>query len=144
MDPVDYFHWLVVRGSVGLIARGNSIKFSVDPEGSGFCVLSRQDARELAQILTELSRKIWDDFENKADPALGESGTMTWDQSSESWVWPTTAGSLEVSLNDKRDMIRIGRDLPLSFELLVRPVVELAQVLLHCAGPEEAQSDQGT
>ena len=138
MDSDSYFHWLVVRGSVGLIARGNAIKLSVDPEGSRFCVLNQQDARELAQILTERSRKIWEGFDNKDDPALGESGTMTWEQSSASWVWPTTAGPLEISLNDQGDMIRIGRDLPMSFELLVRPVVEVAQVLFHCAGPEEA------
>jgi hypothetical protein len=53
------YHWFVQKGRIGLWLDGGRVHLDIDPEDSPACVLTRQDAEEVAQILNDLSYELW-------------------------------------------------------------------------------------
>jgi hypothetical protein len=53
------YHWFVQKGRIGLWLEGAQVHLDIDPEDSPFCVLTRQDAEEVTQILYDLSYELW-------------------------------------------------------------------------------------
>lgn len=53
------YHWFVQKGRIGIWLDGGQVHLDVDPGDYPACVLTRQDAEEVAQILTDLSYELW-------------------------------------------------------------------------------------
>jgi|WetSurMetagenome_2_1015567.scaffolds.fasta_scaffold162863_1 hypothetical protein len=53
------YQWLVQKGRIGMWLDGAHVHLEVDPEDSHACVLTRQDAEEVAQILYDMSYELW-------------------------------------------------------------------------------------
>ena len=52
----DTYHWVVVRGSITVSRNESRVVLRADPDGSAYCVMTAQDAGEIASIVTELAR----------------------------------------------------------------------------------------
>ncbi len=134
------YQWLVRRGRIGLAldADAAEVELQVDPEGSNFCVLTPQDAGEVAQILTQFARSLWERFQHQ--PELhGTAGAHEIDASSAAMTWQTEAGPLEVEINAGQDLIRFGGAQPMTLRLRIRPLTELIQWLAILVRRAEAQ-----
>ena len=67
------YQWLVARGRVAIRADGPSVQIELDPEGSLFCVLEVSDAIEIARIVSEEARTVWEESgQPRADAARVE------------------------------------------------------------------------
>jgi len=102
------------------------VVLELDPEGSAYCVLSAQDASEIAAIIAEEARTVWDVSEKSpAEPARIEGDVHT---SCRLWVEP---GILEVIAHDSAPLIALVFDSGAQCKLDVTRAVALVQVLQY-------------
>jgi hypothetical protein len=73
----EQYQWFVQTGRIGIWLDGAQVCLEVDSEGSEACVLTRQDAEEVARILTELSRKLWLASPDRTEPFVPQVKTLT-------------------------------------------------------------------
>ena len=55
----ETYHWFVQKGRIGIWLDGGQVHLDVDPGDNPACVLTRQDAEEVAKVLTDLSYELW-------------------------------------------------------------------------------------
>ena len=130
MDVTKYHHWMVRRGSIGLvlIPDDGEVELKIDPEASNFCVLEPQDAIDVASIIGGLARPIWERFRND-EQMMGVSGGYAVDHSNSSITWPTSAGPLLIAPGAVGGLIRIGDANVMTFRMRVNPLIEIVQFL---------------
>jgi len=127
--------WLVVRGRTSIWSESSKIVLELDPEGSSYCVLSAQDAMEIAEIFAGEARAIWESSEKQnADPARVE-GDVT--KSCRLW---TLTGVLQLIVHDTEPLIAIIFDSGSRCELDVTRAIALVQVLQYMTGAIEERA----
>jgi len=127
--------WLVVRGRASIWSESPKIVLELDPEGSAYCVLSAQDAVEIAGIFAGEARAIWESSEKQnADPARVE-GDIT--KSCKLW---TATGVLQLIVHDTEPLIAIILDSGSRCELDVTRAIALVQVLQYMTGAIEQRA----
>ena len=118
--------WLVVRGRISIWSESSNVVLELDPEGSAYCVLSSQDAVEIAGIITTEARATWDSSKKQsAEPARVEGDVQ---KSCKLWVGSNV---LQFVAHDTQPLVALILDTGSRCELDVTRAVALVQ-LLQC------------
>src|SRR5678816_727877 len=98
------YQWLVVRGRIGVTRDSKHVVLEADPEGTAFCVRNAQDAREIAGIVAEHSRALWDASDKTPEPKASVEGGQR------SYRLKSASGTLSVVANDAKPLIALSYD----------------------------------
>lgn len=119
-------NWLVVRGRASIWSESSRVLLELDPEGSTYCVLSVKDAKEIAEIIADEARSIWDASEKQfAEPARVEGDVR---QSCKLW---TEAEILQLVAHETEPLVALALDSGSRCSLDVTRAVALVQILVH-------------
>lgn len=102
------------------------VVLSFDPEGSAYCVLSTQDADDIADIIAREARAIWESSEAPAHEPARVEGDIR--QSCRLWTRP---GSLQAVAHDAKPLIALAFDSDFDCKLNATDGVALVQILQH-------------
>ena len=120
------YQWFLVRGKISLWRQAPHVVIELDPEGSAYCVLSEQDASEIAEIIAEEAQTIWAASEQSpSEPARIEGDVHT---SCRLWAEP---GILEIIAHDSEPLIALVFDSNAPCKLDLTRAVALVQVLRY-------------
>lgn len=120
--------WLVVRGRAAIWEKCSEIFLELDPEGAAYCVLSVQDAQEIAGIIAGEARVIW---ENSKE-VLGQAAEVEGD-SSASCKLQVRSGVLQVMIHNVEPLVAISFDSNSVCRMDVAQAVALVQILQRMA-----------
>jgi len=122
------YRWLLVQGTISLWSQSPNVLLEFDAEGSAYCVLSAEDASELAEIITKEARAIWEDSEKLAAVPARVEGNIQ--RSCKLW---TEKGALEAIAHDSEPLIALLFAAGPRCELDVTRAVALVQILQSMA-----------
>lgn len=116
--------WLVKQGRLGMSASAERVLLEVDPEGSESCVLTPRDAAEVASILTEHARILWQQSAqaHEYEPSVRELTEME-------YQWQTQSGLLTVLLSPEQPEMAVKYAGANPCQLSVAEAVEVVQVI---------------
>ena len=116
--------WLVKQGRLGISASDRFVSIDVDPQGAPDCLLTLQDAEEVAAIVALHARAIWEGSDPSApyEQSYEEHGEM-------GYRWTTAGGSLTIQRIDGQPEVRLRYAGTQPCLLTVGQAVELIQLL---------------
>lgn len=120
------YQWFVVRGRAAIRSEDGLIWLELDPEGSACCVLSAQDAHEIAQILTQEARTLWEACRGGASVAAKVEGDPA-----SSCRMALARGTLQAVVHATQPLIALSLDAGSDCQMDVSQAVALVQVLQH-------------
>ena len=126
--------WFVVRGRLGISSEGNAILLELDPEGSAYCVLSAQDANEIAGIVANEARSVWDASERAFDRVAQVEG-----DASASCKLATESGVLQAMVHDSKPLVALAFDAGAVCRMDVAQAIALVQILQQMAKTVESR-----
>jgi hypothetical protein len=129
------YQWFVVRGKAALYSDSAKVVLELDPEGSAYCVLSAQDAAEIAAIISEKAQAIW----NASDQLPAEPARVDGDVHRSCRLW-TEPGFLEVIAHDSEPLVALVYDGGAQCKLDVTRAVALVQILQYMSAAIERKS----
>jgi hypothetical protein len=132
------YQWLVVRGRLAISQRDSAIALELDPEGSAYCVLSIQDAREIAEIVTDVARTIW----QASGAAPGPAARLEGDVHSRCTLL-LVSGALQVMAHDEQPLIALAFESGQACHLSLAEATALVQILRHMTQALEARPAGG-
>lgn len=122
------FNWVVVQGNIVLFMDNDKIHLEINKDNHPACLLTRADAEEVIDILSDVSEEIWNQPGYVKEPYTGklykqdESGKVYWDIS-ESRVF--------IGLNEGQDLLEIDVKGGPVVKLPLNVSVEIIQVMTH-------------
>ncbi len=116
--------WLVRQGRIGLMTTDTHVVLDIDPEGAEACVLTVQDAQEVAVLLTTHAQSLWSSF---AEPPAWQ---RTVEQTG-SGVFRWALADATISVHTSADAVVLHTTNPGPTRFDVNQAVELVQVLEH-------------
>ncbi|MBX3628017.1 MAG: hypothetical protein KF892_23615 [Rhizobacter sp.] len=121
--------WLVKIGRLAISSDAGAVLLEVDSEGALACLLTPQDAYEVAEILALHARAIW------------ESGTQANEYkasyeaiSTSAYRWEMTSGELLISVVPEQAALSISCTAENPCHLTVGQAVEIVQVIQQLLG----------
>jgi hypothetical protein len=119
------YKWLVARGTITVARDLTHVAVEADPEGSAYCVMTAQDANEIAGIITEQARALWD-----ASDKLPESQASV-EGDARSSKLKTASGVVSLIAHESKPLIALSYDGQGAFLLNVTQAVALVQLIEH-------------
>lgn len=125
--------WFVKQGRLGISSRDQWVSIEVDPEGAEQCLLTLQDATEVAGVIASHAKAVWErvgqtqPFKQSFE-AVGESA----------YRWRTEGGDLSISRPVGAHEVSFHYVGQSPCRVTVGQAVELVQLLEHLVrGPGE-------
>jgi len=124
----NVYKWYVKAGSILLFDNGDKIHFELDREGHEKCLCTEEDTKELINILTSVSRDIWERPDIIKEPytqqlyKVGSDGVIYWD---------IDKTRLFVSFNSEVKALEINYTGEPALEIPLNHSVEIIQILSH-------------
>ena len=119
------YKWFVRKGNVIVQKNVHCISLQLDYENGDYCLLAPTDADEIIEILTNISKQIWEDPNYVKKPY-----TKRLYQSNENeYYWDIETSQLLLKHNNKEDAIEIKYQGSSSFNLEINHTVEVIQIL---------------
>ncbi len=118
------YQWLLVRGRVAIRSENSKIILELDPEGSAYCVLSAQDARDIAGIIADDARTIWEASGKVHDQAASIEGDVY-----KSCRLTVESGVLQVMVHDAEPFVAVTFDSKSVCGMNVAQSVAFVQIL---------------
>jgi hypothetical protein len=119
------YKWLVARGTITVVKDAERVSIEADPEGSAYCVMTAQDASEIAGIITEQARSLWEASQKVTEPkAITEGDVRSNRLTTDSGVWSLVA-------HESKPLIALTYDGQGACMLTVTQSVALVQLIEH-------------
>lgn len=128
-------HWLIVRGQASIWVESSKIMLELDPQGSPYCILSIQDAEEIAEIITNEACTLWDASDKKSSSTPKVEGDVQ--HSCKLWV---ESEYLQLAIHNLQPLIALINDSGKRVELDVSCAVALVQILQHMSDAIEQRA----
>jgi len=116
------------QGNILLFEDGWQVHFEVGQENHTACLLTPSDSEELMNILTGISKSIWENPGYVKEPYTGQLYRM--DETGAAY-WTINGAKLSIGLNEQQDAVAIYCEGDPAFKLSVNQAVEIIQVLAH-------------
>lgn len=124
--------WFVARGRLSISTEGTAILLELDPEGSAYCVLSVQDAYEIADIVANEARSIWE-----ASDRVNDRPAQVDDDANVSRMLVPEAGALQATAHDSKPFVALSLEIGSVCRLDVAQAIALVQILQNMASAVE-------
>lgn len=124
------YNWLVKKGNILIQRNGDCIALQLDYENGDYCLLTSSDTYEIIELLTNISRQIWEDPTYERKPYTGQLYKKTENE----YYWDIGDSQLLLKYNDTEDALEIKYKGNSRLNLEINYAVEIIQILEHLSG----------
>ncbi|MCY1232157.1 hypothetical protein D3C87_45540 [compost metagenome] len=121
------YNWLVKKGTIRIQRNGDCIALQLDYEKGDYCLLTPSDTDEIIELLTNISKQIWEDPDYKRKPYTNPLYKKTGND----YYWEIDTSRLLLRYNETEDAIEIKCNGNSRLNLEINYVVEIIQILEH-------------
>jgi hypothetical protein len=114
-----------MRGRVAVKSDSTHVVLEVDPEGSASCVLTVQDANEIAGFIAEHAKVLWEASGRAQGPQPSAEGTPR------SYRLRTESGALVLAFHDTQSLIALSHEDGNLCKLTVAQAVAFVQIVQY-------------
>jgi len=118
------YQWFVARGRIAVTSDANCVILEIDPEGSACCVMTAQDASEIAGFITEHARTLWEASNNVPEPEASVT-----EDSPRSYRLRSQSGVLALAIHQTKPLIGVTFEGSAQCVLTVTQAVALVQLI---------------
>lgn len=121
------YNWLVKKGTIRIQRNGDCIALQLDYEKEDYCLLTPSDTDEIIELLTNISKQIWEDPDYKRKPYTNP----LYKKNGNEYYWDIETSRLLLHYNETEEGIEIKCNGNSSLNLEINYVVEIIQILEH-------------
>lgn len=121
------YNWLVRKGTIRIQRNGDCIALQLDYEKGDYCLLTPSDADEIIELLTNISKQIWEDPDYKRKPYTNP----LYKKNRNEYCWEIETSQFLLHYNETEDAIEIKCNGNSRLNLEINYVVEIIQILEH-------------
>ncbi|MEZ0006216.1 hypothetical protein ABH942_001579 [Flavobacterium sp. 28YEA47A] len=121
------YNWLVKKGNILIQKNGDCIALKLNYENGDCCLLTSSDTHEIIELLTNISKQIWEDPDYERKPYTNQLHKKTENE----YCWEIEDSQLLLKYNDTEDVIEIKCKGNNSLNLEINYAVEIIQILEH-------------
>lgn len=121
------YNWLVKKGTIRIQRNGYCIALQLDYEKGDYCLLTPSDTDEIIELLTDISKQIWEDPDYKRKPYTNP----LYKKNGNEYYWEIETSQLLLHYNETEDAVEIKCNGNSSLNLEINYVVEIIQILEH-------------
>jgi len=121
------YNWLVKKGTIRIQRSGDCIALQLDYEKEDYCLLTPSDTDEIIELLTNISKQIWEDPDYKRKPYTNP----LYKKNGNEYYWEIETSQLLLHYNETEDAVEIKCNGNSSLNLEINYVVEIIQILEH-------------
>ena len=121
------YNWLVKKGTIRIQRNGDCIALQLDYEKGDYCLLTPSDTDEIIELLTNISKQIWEDPDYKRKPYTNP----LYKKNGNEYYWEIETSQLLLHYNETEDAVEIKCNGNSRLNLEINYVVEMIQILEH-------------
>lgn len=121
------YNWLVKKGTIRIQRNEDCIALQLDYEKGDYCLLTPSDTDEIIELLTNISKQIWDDPDYVRKPYTNP----LYKKNRNEYYWEIETSLLLLDYNETEDAIEIKCNGNSRLNLEINYVVEIIQILEH-------------
>ncbi|RKS26591.1 hypothetical protein CLV94_1655 [Flavobacterium endophyticum] len=121
------YNWLVKKGTIRIQRNGDCIALQLDYEKKDCCLLTPSDTDEIIELLTNISKQIWEDPDYKRKPYTNP----LYKKNGNEYYWEIETSRLLLHYNETEDAVEIKCNGNSRLNLEINYVVEMIQILEH-------------
>lgn len=126
--------WFVSRGRLAISTEGTESILELDPEGSAYCVLSIQDAEEIAGIVENEARSLWNSSGGEGNRPAQVDGEVN-----VACQLVTESGVLQAMVHDSKPFVALSFEPGSVCRMNVAQAIALVQILRRMMTTIEAR-----
>lgn len=119
------YNWFVKNGNIQIQKNGDCISLQLNYEKGEYCLLTHSDAYEIIDLLTQISKEIWENPNYQRQPYTHQ---LFRDNGNE-YYWEIGASQILIKYNETEDAIEIKYKGNSSMDLEINHVIEIIQII---------------
>ena len=119
------YNWFVKNGNIQIQKKEDCISLQLDYEKDECCLLTHSDANEIIDILTNISREIWEDPNYQKQPYINQ----LFKHNGIEYYWEIETSQILIKCNKAEDAIEIKYTGNSSMNLELNYVIEMIQII---------------
>jgi hypothetical protein len=120
------YQWFVVRGRIGISIDSTHLNIAFDAEGAASCIMSEQDATEIAGLVAEQAKILWDASDKSPEPTVEIQGDVHSD-----CELRYASGALRIVIHDTKPLIAVFSEGAGICKFSISEAVALVQILKY-------------
>ncbi len=119
------YNWFVKKGNIQIKKNEDCISLQLDYEKGEYCLLIHSDTNEIIDLLTNISKEIWEDPNYQRKPYTNQ----LFKNNGNEYYWETETSQILINYNKIEDAIEIKYNGNSRINLEVNYVVEIIQIM---------------
>lgn len=119
------YNWFVKNGNITIQKKDDCISLQLDNEKGEYCLLTHSDANEVIDILTNISREIWEAPDYQRKPYTNQ----LFKHNGSEYYWEIETSQILINYNKIEDAIEIKYTGNSSMNLEINCVIEIIQIM---------------
>jgi hypothetical protein len=119
------YNWLVKKGNILIQKNGDCVSLQIDYENGEYCLLTQTDTNEIIEILTRISKQIWESPNYERKPYINQ----LFNTNDNKYYWQIENSKLVLKFNEIENCLEISCIRNKRLNLEINYVVEIIQIL---------------
>ncbi|MCV9930453.1 hypothetical protein OIU83_22525 [Flavobacterium sp. LS1R49] len=119
------YNWFIKSGNIQIQKEGDCISLQLDYEKEVYCLLTHSDAYEIIDLLTNISKKIWENPNYQRQPYTNR----LFKHRGNEYYWEIESSQIIIKYNETDDAIEIKYKGNNRMNLELNYVIEIIQIM---------------
>ncbi|MCD0476741.1 hypothetical protein LPB87_20300 [Flavobacterium sp. EDS] len=119
------YNWFVKNGNIQIQKKEDRISLQLDNEKKEYCLLTQSDAYEIIDLLTQISKEIWENPNYQRQPYTNQ----LFKHNGNEYYWEIEGSQILINYNEIEDAIEIKYKGNSNIDLEVNHAVEIIQIM---------------
>lgn len=119
------YNWFVKNGNIQIQKKEDRISLQLDNEKKEYCLLTQSDAYEIIDLLTQISKEIWENPNYQRQPYTNQ----LFKHNGNEYYWEIEGSQILINYNEIEDAIEIKYKGNSNIDLEVNHTVEIIQIM---------------
>ena len=119
------YNWFVKNGNIQIQKKEDRISLQLDNEKKEYCLLTQSDAYEIIDLLTQISKEIWENPNYQRQPYTNQ----LFKHNGNEYYWEIDGSQILINYNEIEDAIEIKYKGNSNIDLEVNHAVEIIQIM---------------
>lgn len=119
------YNWFVKNGNIQIQKKEDRISLQLDNEKKEYCLLTQSDAYEIIDLLTQISKEIWENPNYQRQPYTNK----LFKHNGNEYYWEIDGSQILINYNEIEDAIEIKYKGNSNIDLEVNHAVEIIQIM---------------
>lgn len=119
------YNWFVKNGNIQIQKKEDRISLQLNYEKKEYCLLTQSDAYEIIDLLTQISKEIWENPNYQRQPYTNQ----LFKHNGNEYYWEIEGSQILINYNEIEDAIEIKYKGNSNIDLEVNHAVEIIQIM---------------